>query len=362
MAWTNITIDTSWQNYDVAVEIADAINMRLDLLAAGATLYDTHKITPLGMTVYAFVKKAQESVEFMGSTTPCYFYDDYATLASYVGQTSYPSPYADLQAIMTAAGLTETGYWRRAPHNSAAPADWTAYNDPVFAGNYGKIEDKDLAGPWLFKDLQLVLTKMRRLNVGTSGFLGGFSANATVGTHTPGTADVVFPATVPVTAGPAASTSSTVNMYKCKATNTGFVDRIEAFFSLKSYYIYAPASYVDQYAGVVILSKVTIPTNNVTPSTLSVFDGFVNPTSLVSGRTAEVAVFDRTGGTVLYVEAIITVNSRIIPENDGTFSIDMNRLAGELVPGASVPTGRDRRVWIEADAVKTLLDLKSTVN
>jgi hypothetical protein len=148
-AFTAITSDTSWQDLAIAREIETAYNLRADacgqphLVAAGTA-----------RTVFDFVHEVQEGIERLATT----FADPDAELE---GQSSLPVRFASVDEFMTSAGLTGSGYWRRIAHDGNNPDPWVPYNDAGWA--YGKITDKDLAGPWLWQDIQTALAHMTRI-------------------------------------------------------------------------------------------------------------------------------------------------------------------------------------------------------
>jgi len=159
MAWTTITNDTSWQSLAVAQQLAAAFNRRATVVGSESieTRLGVAEIGE-GVRVYDFVRAMQVGIEAIATS----FSLASATLA---GQTSLPANFASVAAMMTAAGLTQSGYWRRAAEGGAAPDPWTTYAGWSY---YGKMESGDLAGPWLFKDLQVALTAMTRVVIPVS--------------------------------------------------------------------------------------------------------------------------------------------------------------------------------------------------
>jgi hypothetical protein len=160
MAFIAIDGDTSWQDLAIAEELAESYNLRRQVFGLSTIA------TPTQATqVYTFVRALQEGIEEMMGYD--YFgYGEYygwllntAALSTYAGQTSFPSPMT-LSSGMTAAGLTASGYWRRIAEGGSQPATWTNYG--AAGWSYGKITDKDLAGPWLWKDIQLALSVLTR--------------------------------------------------------------------------------------------------------------------------------------------------------------------------------------------------------
>lgn len=166
MAWTSIDADTSWQELAIAQEIATAYNKRVAALSeTERTAEGVDEITPSDtMTVFDFVLAVQTGIEAMANrfSDPEIDVEDFAD--PYFSAPSDLYVYADAQGLFDAAGLTGTGGWRRVAEGDAAPNPWTEYGDSGWG--YGKIQDKDLAGPWLFKDLQAALSKLcRRISV-----------------------------------------------------------------------------------------------------------------------------------------------------------------------------------------------------
>jgi hypothetical protein len=115
--------------------------------------------------VYDFVLEVQTGIEemigydYFGFGTFYGWLLNTSALSSYEGQTATPTPLTQSEGF-TAAGLTATGYWRRIADGGSQPATWTDYDASEWS--YGKIESKDLAGPWLFKDIQLALSALTR--------------------------------------------------------------------------------------------------------------------------------------------------------------------------------------------------------
>lgn len=155
MAFTTIDGDTSWQDLAIAQEIRTAYNKRRT--ACGLSLMDD---PTEASTVSSFIIAVQTGIEEMATQ----FSNPAATLA---GQTSLPANYATLAAFMAGAGLTASGYWRRIADGGTQPATWTDYG--AAGWSYGKIENLDLAGPWLFQDLMTALAHMTRMIKATTG-------------------------------------------------------------------------------------------------------------------------------------------------------------------------------------------------
>lgn len=160
MAFRAIDGDTSWQDLAIAQEIATSYNRRR-LVFGLSTISDPTEAT----RVFDFVQSVQDGIEeLMG-------YDYYgwgafygwllnsAALSTYANQNSEPSPMT-LSQGMVAAGLTESGYWRRIAELDTQPSSWDDYD--AAGWSYGKISDKDLAGPWLYIDIQMALSALTR--------------------------------------------------------------------------------------------------------------------------------------------------------------------------------------------------------
>lgn len=181
MGWTAIDINTSWQDLAIAQEIAAAYNLRAD--ACGAD----HIEATGAVTVYDFVRAAQLGIGSMlalqGGGT---FWADPS--GRYTGSTSGSvwDNVWDFSAFMTYVGLYGNGVfpgWRRVTEYSGGvvPANWESYHawaDTVTGGDFGVIEDKDLAGPWLFIDLQTALSGLTRLCVLTAMYTSKYSVGS----------------------------------------------------------------------------------------------------------------------------------------------------------------------------------------
>lgn len=167
MAWTTIDADTSWQELAIAQEIATAYNKRVAALtSAEQTATGVSAIAPdQTMTVSEFVLAVQSGIEAMAR----YWGDKNRTLIGVEHSTLLFTNFASVTEMMTAAGLTESGYWRRIAEGGTQPSAWTNYTAEGWS--YGKITDKDLAGPWLWIDLETALTALtRRYSNGTGAF------------------------------------------------------------------------------------------------------------------------------------------------------------------------------------------------
>jgi hypothetical protein len=152
MAFTAIDGDTSWQDLDIAEELTTSYNRRRALCGLSTVSAPTE-----ASQVYAFVAALQVGIEQMANNLV--FLDNTSSLSGYEGQSAYPNKMS-LSTAMTAAGLIANGYWRRIANGGTQPAAWTNY--AASGWSYGQIQDKDLAGPWLFKDLQLAMSALTR--------------------------------------------------------------------------------------------------------------------------------------------------------------------------------------------------------
>ncbi len=169
MAFTLIDSNTSWQDLAVAQEIATSYNYRR--LLCGLSTISAPKVDT---EVYDFVLAVQTGIEYMIGAV---WLSPSTSLSSLLGQSGFPVPLTEAQA-MTAAGLTESGYWRRIADGGTQPAIWTNYS--AVGWYYGKIQDKDLAGPWLFKDIQVALSILTRARLNlTSNRIKQFTSEGT---------------------------------------------------------------------------------------------------------------------------------------------------------------------------------------
>jgi hypothetical protein len=148
MPFTAVDADTSWQDLALAAELRVAYNHRraaCGLSTLAAPTQDTR--------VFDFILSLQQGIEAMAAS----FADPAAALD---GESAFPAPYASASAALTAAGLTASGYWRRIAEGGSQPASWTSYG--ASGWSYGQITSKDLAGPWLYIDLQTALAHLTR--------------------------------------------------------------------------------------------------------------------------------------------------------------------------------------------------------
>jgi hypothetical protein len=151
MAFTVIDGDTSWQDLSIAQEIVSSYNLRRTLCGLSTMA------TPSEATIdNAFILALQTGIAEMADNK---WVNNSGSLSAFEGQSAYPAKMST-STTMAAAGLTSTGYWRRIAEGGSQPGTWTDYG--AVGWSYGTIASKDLAGPWLFKDLQLALSAMSR--------------------------------------------------------------------------------------------------------------------------------------------------------------------------------------------------------
>lgn len=150
MAFSSITGDTSWQDLTIALQIRVAYNKRRT--ACGLSTMST---PDQSVTVWDFVRACQDGIEEMATM----WGDKDTAITS--GETSLPNNFTSIGAMFTAAGLTGSNGWRRIAEGGSQPDPWTDYG--AAGWSYGKITDKDLAGPWLFQDLMTALQGLTRI-------------------------------------------------------------------------------------------------------------------------------------------------------------------------------------------------------
>lgn len=155
MAFTAIDGDTSWQDLAIAQEIATSYNRRRSLCGL-STISTPSEATD----VFSFIYALQAGIEQMANNL--LFVNNTGALSGFEGLSSYPNKMG-LSTAMTAAGLISSGYWRRIAQGGTQPTTWTNYS--ATGWSYGKIQDKDLAGPWLFKDIQVAMSALTRAKI-----------------------------------------------------------------------------------------------------------------------------------------------------------------------------------------------------
>ena len=166
MAFTSITAETPWNSLALAQEVHQACLHRCG--AAYATtktqwdgqipLWDAPSTsTP----VFAFIRLAQQFVQtYMTAFSPpsvALTADSEITILSYSGAT-----------FAAETGLTRLNasgnpvFWRRIPEGATPPthAQWADYDWEGYSS--GPIQQRDVAGPWLWADIMAALVKMTR--------------------------------------------------------------------------------------------------------------------------------------------------------------------------------------------------------
>ena len=157
--WTDLS-DRSWQDIDIAKEIAFAFNKRLAAANSpvstleqclGINSFDTDRVA-----VYDFVSKCQEVIENL-----CLFYA-YPYADKITNGVLIPN-FASFEAFMITAGLPGHGTpygWHRVPDGQVPVDPWPDYSNWI---HYGQIQPMDLAGPWLYDDIRKALNTLKRL-------------------------------------------------------------------------------------------------------------------------------------------------------------------------------------------------------
>lgn len=150
MSWITVDNDTSWQDLATAQQIATALNQRLLVASLGSVSSPTN-----ATKVFDFIYECQDAAEELWS----HYAPNVIAAGGYANQEDLPDlAYASQAAMFAAAGL---GGWRRYPEAGGSTT--------------GKIQDKDMAGPWLFQDLQAVLDVCtRRIVYGDWFTYGGY--------------------------------------------------------------------------------------------------------------------------------------------------------------------------------------------
>jgi len=148
MPFSSISADSSVQDLALAQEIVTAYNKRR--VACGLAEYSVAE----GDDCYSFFHALQSGIESMIT----YFGDADAALA---GQSALPTKYASTDAGMTDLGLTSAGYWRRLPQDVQSSLGWQNYGESCYS--YGKVQNGDIMGPWLWQDLMTALSGLTRM-------------------------------------------------------------------------------------------------------------------------------------------------------------------------------------------------------
>ena len=318
MAFTAIDGDTSWQDLAIAQEIATSYNRRRLLYGLSTISAPTD-----ASVVFAFIQAVQNGIEeLMGYDY--YGYGAYygwllntSALSSYEGQSTLNPTPLTLSAGMTAAGLTATGYWRRIAQGGTQPATWTNYS--ATGWSYGKITDKDLAGPWLFKDIQLALSVLTRASL----------------RHTPGrtkqgsyTGSSVIPSTA-LSWGSWGSSASNSDYVVSKRKTGSTIDYINTSIVIAEVRFDIDASFNSLESARLLL---TMPHDNA-PSYASKASkvayanlGVADVTTAFDETVSNTSTKSVSGGTLSYNTVLGEDASNLIP------------LANDILPDSSVPS------------------------
>ena len=162
MAFTSITAETPWNSLALAREVYQAYAHRIAALRVRYTIADDYVSEPTTDTkVFTFIQELQTFIK----TEAAIFYDP-----DYVLAGSAPNSYiANLAfygtAFGTTTGLSAGERWRRIPEGATPPthAQWDDYDWDGYS--YGAIQQKDVAGPWLWADIIAALKKLTRIRM-----------------------------------------------------------------------------------------------------------------------------------------------------------------------------------------------------
>ena len=167
MAFTTITAETPWNSLALAQEVYQAClhrcgaayaatktqwNGQIPLLAAPSTS------TP----VYTFIRGAQRTIlNYMSTFCPPsapLTADSEIAVQTYSGQS-----FAEETGLTGKDSASNYVFWRRIPEGATPPthAQWADYDWDGYS--YGQIQQKDVAGPWLWADIMAALVKMTRV-------------------------------------------------------------------------------------------------------------------------------------------------------------------------------------------------------
>ena len=166
MAFTSITAETHWNSLALAQEVYQACLHRCGAAyATTKTAWDGQ--IPLwdepstAMPVFTFIRKAQQFIlAHMTAFSP-------PSIALTADSEIAISPY-NAQSFAEETGLdgkdvyNNFAFWRRVPEGATPPthAQWADYDWDGYS--YGQIQQKDVAGPWLWADIMAALVKMTR--------------------------------------------------------------------------------------------------------------------------------------------------------------------------------------------------------
>ena len=336
MAFIAIDTDTSWQDLYVAEEIATSYNRRRLLFGLSEIA------TPTADTlVYDFVLALQTGIEemmgydYFGYGTFYGWLLNTAALSSYEGQAATPTPLTQA-AGMTAAGLTASGYWRRIAEGGTQPTTWTNY--AADGWSYGKIESKDLAGPWLWKDIQLALSALTRAKLPFTQ--RRYKGGAYLGSTT----------TIP-------STAMSFGSWSTSGLDTGFfigkqktgstISFINVQISIAEFRFDINSSFDALESDRLLL---TIP-NDRNPSYGSKADkkafdnlGVADVSTVIDQTVSNTSTKSVSGGTLSYYAIIAEDASNLIP------------IANEILPDSSIPSDASVGVDLQFQTPDLIID------
>ncbi len=167
MAFTSITAETPWNSLALAQEVYQACLHRVGAAYAAEKTQWNGQIPLLSAPststpVYTFIRGAQRTIlKYMTTFCPP---SAPLTADSEIGINTYHG-----QSFAEETGLTGKDvynnfqFWRRVPEGATPPthAQWADYDWEGYS--YGLIQQKDVAGPWLWADIIAALVKMTRV-------------------------------------------------------------------------------------------------------------------------------------------------------------------------------------------------------
>lgn len=166
MAFTTITAETPWNSLALAQEVYQACLHRYG--AACAVLHRAFSGQILGLDepststpVFTFIRNVQQFIStHMGVFSPPsapLTADSEIAISGYSG-----SSFAEETGLTRLSPSGNPVYWRRIPEGATPPthAQWSDYDWEGYSS--GPIQQKDVAGPWLWADIMAALSKMTR--------------------------------------------------------------------------------------------------------------------------------------------------------------------------------------------------------
>ena len=166
MAFTSITAETPWNSLALAQEVYQACLHRCGAAyATTKTAWDGR--IPLwdepstSTPVFTFIRKAQQFIlAHMTAFSPpsIALTADSEIVISPYGSSSF----AEETGLDGKDAYNNFAFWRRVPEGATPPthAQWADYDWEGYS--YGPIQQKDVAGPWLWADIMAALVKMTR--------------------------------------------------------------------------------------------------------------------------------------------------------------------------------------------------------